>query len=133
MIKITDKDIFNASFPQQSGGRADRDESAQTLWAGLCRFTQRCKAVITVIDEYLRPLLIGREARDIQDLWTLMYQHSYWRNSPVLNSAFGGIDLACGTSKERWRGCRCTTPGRQEPGRGCCLYVCKRLLAGGCD
>lgn len=36
MIKITDKDIFNASFPQQSGGRADRDKSAQTLWAGLC-------------------------------------------------------------------------------------------------
>ena len=33
MVKITDKDIFNASFPQQSGGRADRDESAQTLWA----------------------------------------------------------------------------------------------------
>ncbi|MGR5608222.1 hypothetical protein [Enterocloster clostridioformis] len=102
-----------------------RIETSQPRLYGLgcATFTQRCKAVITVIDEYLRPLLIGREARDIQDLWTLMYQNSYWRNSPVLNSAFGGIDLACGTSKERWRGCRCTTSWAARAGTRL-LFIC---------
>ena len=47
---------------------------------GCATFTQRCQAVKTLIDEHLKPLVVGREASEIQELWNLMYQNAYWRN-----------------------------------------------------
>lgn len=61
---------------------------------GCATFTQRCQAVKTLIDEHLKPLVVGREASEIQELWNLMYQNAYWRNGPVINNAVAGIDIA---------------------------------------
>jgi mannonate dehydratase len=61
---------------------------------GCATFTQRWMSVASAITDHLRPLLIGREADRIEELWQLMYQHSYWRNSPVLNNAIAGVDIA---------------------------------------
>ena len=61
---------------------------------GCATFTQRAKAVVTVIEEYLKPLLVGRNAEDINDLWMLCNANAYWRNGPIITSALGGIDLA---------------------------------------
>jgi mannonate dehydratase len=61
---------------------------------GCATFTQRWMSVASAITDHLRPLLLGREVDRIEELWQLMYQHSYWRNSPVLNNAIAGVDIA---------------------------------------
>ena len=40
------------------------------------------------------PGLAGREAGHIEDVWQYVYSSGYWRNSSILNTAMGGIDMA---------------------------------------
>ena len=50
--------------------------------------------VATALEESLGPLLIGREASRIEDIWQCVYNSGYWRNGSILNAALGGIDMA---------------------------------------
>jgi mannonate dehydratase len=60
-------------------------------------------AVASYLTDHVIPLLIGRDARRIEDTWQYLYKGAYWRRGPVTMAAIGAVDLAlwdiCGKSR----------------------------------
>jgi mannonate dehydratase len=51
-------------------------------------------AVAAYLSEHVAPLLIGRDARRIEDTWQYLYKGAYWRRGPVTMAAIGAVDTA---------------------------------------
>lgn len=53
----------------------------------------RALSVAAAVDE-LSDYLVGRDPRNVEDLWTVMYRGGFYRGGPILMSAIAGIDQA---------------------------------------
>jgi mannonate dehydratase len=51
-------------------------------------------AVKAYLDEHVFPCLVGRDPRDIEDIWQYLYRGAYWRRGPVTMTAIAAIDMA---------------------------------------
>jgi mannonate dehydratase len=51
-------------------------------------------AVAAYLTEHVIPLMIGRDAGRIEDLWQFLYRGAYWRRGPVTMTAIAAVDVA---------------------------------------
>lgn len=51
-------------------------------------------AVVAYLSEHVIPLLIGRDARRIEDTWQFLYRSAYWRRGPVTMASIAAVDMA---------------------------------------
>jgi mannonate dehydratase len=51
-------------------------------------------AVASYLSDHVLPLLIGRDARRIEDTWQYLYKGAYWRRGPVTMTAISAVDTA---------------------------------------
>ena len=51
-------------------------------------------AVASYLSDHVVPLLIGRDARRIEDTWQYFYKGAYWRRGLVTMSAIAAVDTA---------------------------------------
>lgn len=94
-VKITDIEVINTAPEGINLTVVKVLTSEDGLYGlGCATFAYRYKAVTTYILEYLRPLLIGRDVENINEIWQLMHQNAYWRNGGIENNAIAGIDIA---------------------------------------
>ena len=54
----------------------------------------REKSVVSYLEDYLIPALIGRDPQQIEDIWQFFYRGAYWRRGPVGMTALAAIDVA---------------------------------------
>jgi mannonate dehydratase len=51
-------------------------------------------SVASYLSDHVVPLLIGRDARRIEDIWQYLYKGAYWRRGPVTMTAIAAVDTA---------------------------------------
>jgi len=51
-------------------------------------------AVASYLRDHVAPLLVGRDAHNIEDTWQYLYRGAYWRRGPVTMAAIAAVDMA---------------------------------------
>ncbi len=51
-------------------------------------------AVASYLTDHLIPLLIGRDASQIEDTWQYFYKGAYWRRGPITMASISAVDVA---------------------------------------
>ena len=54
----------------------------------------REKAVVSCLEDYIIPMLIGRDPQQIEDIWQYLYRGVYWRRGPIGMTAIAAVDTA---------------------------------------
>src|SRR5665213_4502421 len=64
----------------------------------------RAKLVAAAVEQYLKPIVVGRTVDRIEQIWQICYMSSYYKNDAVLNCAIGGVCDALWDIKGRQAG-----------------------------
>jgi mannonate dehydratase len=51
-------------------------------------------AVASYLNDYVVPMIVGLDARRIEDIWQLLYKGAYWRRGPVTMTAIAAVNTA---------------------------------------
>ena len=51
-------------------------------------------AVASYLTDHVIPVLIGRDAHQIEDIWQYLYRGAYWRRGPITMAAIAAVDTA---------------------------------------
>ena len=51
-------------------------------------------SVASYLEDHVVPLLVGRDAHRIEDIWQYLYRGAYWRRGPVTMTAIAAVDTA---------------------------------------
>ena len=54
----------------------------------------REKSVVSYLEDYIAPALIGKDPHRIEDIWQFFYRGAYWRRGPVGMTAIAAVDTA---------------------------------------
>lgn len=54
----------------------------------------REKSVVSYLEDYVIPALIGKDPQRIEDIWQFLYRGAYWRRGPVGMTALAAVDTA---------------------------------------
>ena len=61
-------------------------------------------SVASYLTDHVIPCLIGRDPRQIEDIWQYLYRGAYWRRGPVTMSAIAAVDTALWDIKAKMAG-----------------------------
>ena len=75
-------------------------------------------AVASYLRDHVCPLLVGRDARRIEDTWQYLYRGAYWRRGPVTMTAIAAVDVALWDIKGKTAGLPCTSCSGARPATG---------------
>ena len=104
-VRISNLSVFLAAPDGQNLVILRLDTTQPGLYGlGCGSFAYRAKAVKQILEEEIKPLLLGREVSRIEDVWQLLNVNAYWRNGPVVNSAMAAVDTALWDIKGKMAG-----------------------------
>lgn len=75
-----------------------------TYGLGDATLNGREMAVVAYLNEHVCPLLIGKDAHRIEDIWQYLYRGAYWRGGPVGMTAIAAVDVALWDIKAKTAG-----------------------------
>ncbi len=92
-MKITDAEVIICS-PGRNFVTLKLTTEDELYGLGDATLNGRELAVASYLTDHVLPLLIGRDARKIEDIWQYLYKGAYWRRGPVTMSAISAVDTA---------------------------------------
>lgn len=92
-MKITDAKVFVCS-PGRNFVTLKLTTEGGISGLGDATLNGRELSVASYLTDHVVPLLIGRDARRIEDTWQYLYKGAYWRRGPVTMSAISAVDTA---------------------------------------
>ena len=84
--------IVNAEMRNWVFVRVETDQSGLLGW-GEATLEWKTRGVVGAVED-LKPLLLGRDPRDIEQAIRVMKKHSFWRLGAIGMSAISGIEIA---------------------------------------
>jgi mannonate dehydratase len=92
-MKITGGSVVTCS-PGRNFVTLKLDTEEGVYGLGDATLNGRELAVASYLSDHVIPLLVGRDARRIEDIWQFLYKGAYWRRGPVTMTAIAAVDTA---------------------------------------